>query len=311
MQVTALLDAVLHDYEDKEQVVERALHADKRLREFFGAFRASRVETATLHSYVKHRRTAGVSNATINRKLALLRRAFNLAKKSTPPQVNRVPVFPILKEAPPRRGFFEHDEFLAQRKELPEHLKPVLTFAYNTGCRKGEILALGWEQVDLFANVVRLNPGETKNDDGRVIALAGELLSMLIMQRQIRDQLWPDCPWVFFRYGRRIKSFRGAWEEASKRAGLWDAERDRPRYIFHDLRRTGARNLVRAGVPEAVVMSIGGWRTRSIFDRYNIVSERDLHDAAAKLEEYIGKVESARDKDKTRITRINDDLLLS
>ena len=101
VQVTALLGAVLHDYEDKEQVVERALHADKRLREFFGAFRASRVETATLHSYVKHRRTAGVSNATINRELALLRRAFNLAKKSTPPQVNRVPVFPILKEAPP------------------------------------------------------------------------------------------------------------------------------------------------------------------------------------------------------------------
>ena len=122
---------------------------------------------------------------------------------------------------------------------------------------------------------------------------------MLSMQRQIRDQRWPTCPWVFFRYGQRIKDFRGAWEEASQRAGLIDQRTGKHKRIFHDLRRTGARNLVRAGVSEKVVMEIGGWKTRSVFDRYNIVNERDLHDAAAKLELHLAEIESARDKYKT------------
>ena len=174
------------------------------------------------------------------------------------------------------------------RAELPGHLKPVITFAYHTGGRKGEILNLRWDQVDLLTKVVRLNPGETKNEEGRLIPLAGELFEMLSMQRQIRDQRWPTCPWVFFRYEQRIKDFRGAWEEASQRAGLIDQRTGKYKRIFHDLRRAGARNLIRAGVAERIVMAIGGWKTRSVFDRYNIVSERDLHDAAAKLEPTLG-----------------------
>ncbi len=100
-----------------------------------------------------------------------------------------------------------------------------------------------------------------------------------------------------------MKDFCGAWEEAGKRAAkrapsLWDQERGRHAKVFHDLRPTGTRNLVRAGVPERVVMDIGGWKTRSVFDRYNVVSERDLHDAARKLERYLAKVEKQHDRAK-------------
>jgi intergrase/recombinase len=113
-----------------------------------------------------------------------------------------------------------------------------------------------------------------------------ELYYILVMQRQSRDQKWPTCPWVFFRWGKRIKEFKNAWVEASKRAGLVD-EKENPVRLFHDLRRTGVRNLVRAGVPERVAMLISGHKTRSVFDRYNIVDERDLHIAAQKLELYL------------------------
>jgi integrase len=300
LTVGELLDDLIADFEENGKSVEWMRYVAGHLRPFFGHARATQIQSRHLRAYIKHRRTEGVGNSTINRELARLKRAFNLAREATPPRVKWVPNFPKLTEPPARRGFFEYEEFLTMRSQLPEHLRPVITFAYYTGCRKGEILNLRWDQVDSLAKLVRLEPGETKNDEARTIPLIGELHEMLVMQKQIRDQRWPGCPWVFFRYGKKIKDFRGAWDEAAKRAGLWAEESERPKRIFHDLRRTGARNLVRAGVPERVVMAIGGWKTRSVFDRYNIVSERDLHEAAAKLERHFNEVEKARDKATSR-----------
>ena len=297
--VSMLLDSLLLDYEVNEKSISWAYYVDGHLRPFLGHMLASRVETAHLQKYVIERRRDGVVNTTVKNELALLRRAFNLAREQTPPLISRTSVFPKIKASPPRADFFEHADFLVLRSELPDYLRPVITFAYQTGCRKGEILSLLWEQVDLVARVVVLNPGETKNDEPRTIPLAGELYELLAFRRQIRNQKWPTCPWVFFRYGKRIKSFRDAWAEACKRVGLWNEETGKPTRVFHDLRRTAVRNLVRAGVPEKVVMEIGGWKTRTVFDRYNIVIERDLHDAAAKLERHLVEVETRADRANT------------
>jgi integrase len=186
----------------------------------------------------------------------------------------------------------------------PEELRPVLTFAYNTGRRKGEILALQWTQVDLKERVVRLELGKTKNDEGRTIPLTSDLFEDLAMQKAIRDQSWPKCPWVFHRYGEQIKNFRGSWKNASKKAGLWtgDEKTGRPTKLFHDLRRTGVRNLVRAGVSETVAMRISGHKTRSIFDRYNITSEKDLKDAARRLGEYLASKQVPARSEETGFT---------
>jgi hypothetical protein len=119
---------------------------------------------------------------------------------------------------------------------------------------------------------------------------------MLKMQKQIRDELWPSCLWVFFRAGKSIKTFNGAWATACETADLVNAK-GQPTRLFHDLRRTGVRNLVRAGVPERVAMAISGHKTRSVFDRYNIVSERDLHDAARRLNAYVTDAEKRDDGD--------------
>ena len=291
IRVADLLDDLIADFELNAKSVEWVRYVDGHLRPFFGKLKASSVGTRQISEYIKFRREQGVSNSTVNRELGRLRRAFNLAREATPPTVMRVPRIPKLEEAPPREGFFEHEEFLAMRPRLPEDLRLVITFAYYTGCRKGEILGLRWLQVEFVERVVRLEPGETKNGEAREIPLVGELYDMLVLQREIRDQRWPECPWVFFRHGKPIKDFREAWDQAAEGAGLWDADRARPTKLFHDLRRTGVRNLVRAGVPERVAMAISGHKTRSVFDRYNIVSRRDLHLAAARLEQHISKLE--------------------
>jgi integrase len=92
--------------------------------------------------YVSQRRAKGIANSTINRELSLLRHAYHLGADERPPLVSTVPRIPKLAENNVRKGFFDHDQFVRLRAELPEHLRPVITFAYSTGCRKGEILGL-------------------------------------------------------------------------------------------------------------------------------------------------------------------------
>ena len=122
--------------------------------------------------------------------------------------------------------------------------------------------------------------GTTKNSDGRLFPLTRDLRTVLEAQRAHTDavscQLEAIVPLVFHRHGKPIRDFRGAWSSACKAAGC-------PGRIPHDFRRTAVRNLVRAGVPERVAMQLTGHKTRSVFERYNIVSESDYRHAADKL----------------------------
>jgi integrase len=163
---------------------------------------------------------------------------------------------------------------------LPDYLQPVATFAKYTGWRKQNILDLRWNQVDLNARTVRLNPGTTKNDTGQMVILHGELLEAIQTQwerRKVAEIPGQSptllCPYVFHRNGKRIKDYRKSWDKARETTGLTNK-------ILHDFRRTAVRDMVRAGVNERVAMMISGHKTRSVFDRYNIVSEDDLREAA-------------------------------
>lgn len=281
-----LLDDVVRDYRINGQDVTWAGLVIDHLRPTFGRMPRSAIRPRHVDAYIEQRRRAGRANATINHELSMLRRAFNLAREKG--TITAAPfLIPKLEENNVRKGFFEYSEYSALRGSLPAELRPVLTFAYYTGCRKGEILGLQWSQVDLIRRIVRLEAGETKNSEPRILPLmVDELYETLAMLRAERDRKFPECPWVFARRGRRILHFRKAWDTACEAVGLWDAARKRPARIFHDLRRTGVRNLIRAGVPEKVAMLISGHKTRSVFERYNIVDERDVIEAMGKLNAY-------------------------
>jgi integrase len=162
-----------------------------------------------------------------------------------------------------------------------------MEFAYLTGWRiKSEILPLQWGiNVDFIAGEIRLEPGTTKNGEGRVFpfSVLPELAEMLKQQRcrtqALEISTHQTIPWVFHRQGDRIKDFRKAWRQAVKEAEL-------PSKIPHDFRRTAVRNLERAGVPRSVAMKLVGHKTESVYRRYAIVAKQDLIDGLKRLAEH-------------------------
>ncbi len=278
LRVSDLLDLLLEDYrlQDHKSLVITEQRLEKHVRPRVGDIRAARFGSSNVKRYIADRR--GAEPATINRELAIIRRAFALAIQHDPPLVARAPFIMSLTERNVRTGFVEHNQYKAICHELPDDIRPLLVVGYHVGNRKGELLMLQWTQVDLIHNEIRLNAGETKNDAGRVLPIYGDMIGELSIRQTQALQI--GCPWVFHREGKRVQRFEKSWASACERAGC-------PGLLFHDLRRSAVRNMVRAGIPEQVAMKISGHKTRAIFGRYDIVSGRDLKTAAAKMEVYL------------------------
>jgi integrase len=312
VKVSDLAPAILRDYEingKKSRVtVEQRLR--KHVLPFFGAMSASELGTDDFNRYIDLRRKAGAKNATINREMAALKRIFRLARHGNPPKLRELPVFPArLKESAPRQGFVEDQRYavLMQHAEEP-WLRALVATAYAFAFRKSELLLeMKVKQVDLETRSLTLYAGTTKNDEGRIIKMTEEICELMRVCVKGKN---PDDH-VFTRpNGEPVRDFRGAWWALCEKArlGRFVKQKDRKGRVrekwqgllFHDLRRSAARNMVRYGIGEGVVMKIGGWKTRSVFGRYNIVSEADITEVARKIEE--GRRRSATDRAKPSAT---------
>jgi len=234
------------------------------LREAFGLDRALAITSECVAAYTERRLASGAQPATVNRELAALRRMFRLAEE----RLRYRPRITLLAEDNAREGFLDPADFAALCAQLGDaDLVDVARFAYLTGWRRGEILTLEWRDVHLerqgedraaVGGTIRLRASQSKTKRGRVLVLRDELLALIIRRAEARRL---DCPLVFHRGGKQVRDFRATWERACAAAGMVGQ-------LFHDLRRSAVRSMVRAGVPERVAMAISGRRTRSIFDRY-------------------------------------------
>src|SRR4051812_34292533 len=265
-----------HSYKQAEGYVR--LHLDPAL----GKIKASEIATRMIDRFIEQKQRAGYANATVNRWLEALRRAFTLALNSLPPLVYVSPKIEMLEEDNVREGFLEHDDYLRFRGELPDHQRLILVIGYHLGMRRGEILKLRWDQVDWKENLIRLERKQTKGKQARVAPLYGELRAWLEMAYAARPE---NCPLMISWKGNGIGEVKTAWNKARVRARV-------PQLLVHDLRRTAVRNMIRAGIPEKQAMRISGHKSRSMFDRYDITDERDIQIAGQKLARYLeGKAE--------------------
>lgn len=256
---------------------------DAHLKRFFGNIVAAELSSDDIQRYIDGRLKDAAAdslsrNSTVNRELSHVRRMMRLGQRTQPPKVRTIPYFPKLVEPTARQGFLADESHTKLAHECGAEglwLRAMLSVASSFAWREGECLNLQVRQLDFPAREIRLDIGATKNNEGRVVKMTNEtyqLLSACAEGKKPNDHVFTRSN------GKAVLDFRTAWEHACERAGC-------PGLLFHDLRRTAARNLRRLGVSEGVIMKIGGWRSRAVFDRYNIIDETDLIDAAQRLDE--------------------------
>ena len=269
-----LFDLLENNYRLKNRMSRVNGWCLKRLRRRFAGYTVQGCTALAVSNYMADMQREGRKPETINREIAVLRSAFRLGYRHD--LVERLPTIELLPQLAVRNEFFTREEINALLPCLPDYLRDAVLFGFLTGWRKGEITGLGWANVNRSAAVIRLKPEQNKARSVRVLALQGELAALIERRWHARKAGQTLSQHVFHCAGRPLDDFRRAWAKACRQAGLGHR-------MFHSLRRSAARNMSLQGIPEKVIMSIMGHKTRVMFDRYNIVAESDQRAYAKRL----------------------------
>ena len=287
----------------------------EHLMPVFAHLRADLVTSSRIENYKKERRSEGAALATVQRELAALRRMFRYGRQTG--TVHNVPHFGLVKENNVRRGYVEQAVYERMAVEALKEglwLRALLEAAYTYGWRKSELIGLEVSHLD-FGPRPTMRLYDSKNGEGRVVPIMSNVLPLFAALCAGKKQ----NEYVFTRQdGNPVKDFRFAWQNMCIRAavpcpdgsisrlecrkcgtpmdaGTRTCTVKRPdkdgferkcggerRYIgllVHDMRRSAAKRLRESGIHEKLIMDIGGWKTRSMFDRYTITDPEAMRRA--------------------------------
>ena len=250
------------------------------LRDFFGVQKAFEVTADRVREYIAHRRRAGKADGTIARELHILRRAYSLAVEDKKLFPYQVPTMPALSDDNVREGFVEKGDFdriVAYLQQQDPDVADFVLWGFWTGMRKGEITKLTWAAVDKDLTALILPRRSAKTKTSRKLILQGVYREIIVRRARARR---PGRDFIFHREGQAMGSFRKLWKTActeAKVSGL----------LFHDLRRSAVRNMIRAGIEKTVAKKISGHKTDAVLERYNITDDGDLEEAQQRMEDYI------------------------
>ena len=271
---------ILDEHKQHRSYAKVERHVRRHLSRHFKGERAQNITYDRLLRFKGARLAEKASPSTVRYELSLVRTGLVVAHKAG--RLLALPPLPSVHVENTRTTFFDEDNFQDLRTHLPPAVAAVATFMYWAGWRRNETLTREWRHVDWNAGTICLEPGETKNGQGRSIPfeVLPELAAVLTAQRAYTDAVEKRTGsvvrWVFHREGRRVKSIRQAWRTACKKAKLVG-------HIPHDFRRSAVRRLERAGIARSVAMKIVGHSSEAIYHRYSITNDADVREALAKV----------------------------
>ena len=219
----------------------------------------------------------------------MLKRMLRLGAANLP----RVPLVDLPRVDNARQGFLEEGEVQAILPYLPPHARNLVEFLYLTGWRSSEAFRLLWSDVNWGRRFVLLR--DSKNREPRIFPFKYHARVETLLRRQRAYVAeWERsegclCQAVFPYRGQPMKKLRRSWATACRKAGL-------PGRLLHDFRRTAVRNLIRAGVQQAIAMKITGHKTDSVFRRYLIVDEELLAQATGAVAEFLEEERRERER---------------
>ena len=282
-------ELLLANYRFKRNKTDPSRHV-RRLAESFAGMLGEEITEERIAEYSRKRLERDrMTPATLRRELAILKRMLRLAA----PKLPRVPLVDLPRVDNARQGFFEEEDLQAILPHLPEHARSLVEFLYLTGWRSSEAFRLQWSDVDWKRQTVWLR--DSKNREPRIFPFKYHpRVEQVLREQREAVSRWERrherlCPSVFHWRGRPIQKLRRSWMSACRAAGLEGK-------LLHDFRRTAVRNLIRAGVQQAIAMKITGHKTDSIFRRYLIVDEELLAQATGAVAELLGDSRRSRER---------------
>lgn len=258
------------------------LSMSRNLRPHFGGKTLRAITTPLISEYVEKRRGQGVSDPTIKRDLSLLGVVLRKAHREWG-WLDKVPPFPALKENPARIRWLTVEEMERLISCCPDHLRPIVITAFDTGGRITNVLGLRWPQVDFERRVVRFL--RTKNERPVSVPMTSRLVAVLSSLKAAYDEAKKKAeaepgsivvPCVFTYRGQPIQSIKKSFATACEQAKIED-------FRIHDMRHTFASHLVQNGVPLLAVKELLGHKTLAMVMRYAHLAPDNLRSAVEKL----------------------------
>jgi integrase len=286
-------------YLDQEPVKQLASYDIVKMKleifnQEFGSKIVATIKPVDLQNYQIKRQRQGKKPATVDQDLGKVKTMINMAFDNDLVSGKTLKVFKKVKKtlkkgSDVRDRILSPDEFEALMKHAEGHTKHIIAMGYHTGMRKGEILKLTWDKIDLNKRIISLQAADTKDREARDVPICDPLYKIL-QNMPNRIQQASSSNHVFNYKGTPIKyNFTRSLKRACRAAGIKYGRFVKGGFIFHDLRHTFNTNMRKAGVSETVIMKITGHSTREMFDRYNKVDSADLKKASEQQSKYFSK----------------------
>ena len=263
------LKRTLKSFSDRQRIC-------RQLDRYLGDMALNQINGDVIWTIIQGEQKRGIKPATVNRTLATIRGILRMARD----EWQWIDTFPKIRLL---SGEVERDRWLTREEAerlircCAPHLAALVRYALATGCRASEITGLEWCRVDLDRKTAWLN--QTKNGTPRGVPLNEDAIEVL------REQIGKHLRFCFSYEGRPLRAdvTNTAWHTALRKAGI-------DNFRFHDLRHTWASWHRQAGTSCDELKDLGGWKTRSMVDRYAKYSTENLLSAASRIEKGRGGV---------------------